>query len=82
MGTPACELPADPIGLSDLDGSARLRDLAKRAGVAISDNDLRIAATASTQSHPLVTCDWDQFRLEADLPAGVILSASVTVSRA
>jgi predicted nucleic acid-binding protein len=59
----------------DLDEWARLKDLAKYGGIAISDNDLWIAATASTRGHPLVTCDKDQFRLDPHLPVEVIYLA-------
>jgi predicted nucleic acid-binding protein len=61
-----------PLDLPDLDEWARLKDLARRTGIAISDNDLWIAATASTRSHPLVTCDQDQKRLEPHLSVPVI----------
>lgn len=61
-----------PLDYPDLDEWARLRDLAKRSGIAISDNDLWIAATASTRDHPLVTCDQDQVRLDDELPVDVI----------
>jgi predicted nucleic acid-binding protein len=61
-----------PIDFPDLDEWARLKDLAKRGGIAISDNDLWIAATASTRGHPLVTCDKDQLRLDPHLPVEVV----------
>jgi predicted nucleic acid-binding protein len=61
-----------PLDFPDLDEWARLRNVAKRAGVAISDNDLWIAATASTRGHDLVTCDRDHQRLAADLPVSVV----------
>jgi predicted nucleic acid-binding protein len=61
-----------PLDFPDLEEWGRLRDLAKRAGNAISDNDLWIAATASTRRYPLLTCDRDQQRLERDLPVDVI----------
>jgi predicted nucleic acid-binding protein len=61
-----------PLDLPDLDEWARLRDAAKRRGIAIGDNDLWIAATASTRDHPLVTCDQDQLRLEDQLAVEVI----------
>ena len=64
-----------PLDHPDLDEWARLRDTAKRQGIAISDNDLWIAATASTRGHPLVTCDQDQLRLDQDLPIPVIYFA-------
>lgn len=61
-----------PLDFPDLDEWARLKDLAKRDGVAISDNDLWIAATASTRGHPLMTCDKDQLRLDGHLPVEVV----------
>lgn len=61
-----------PLDLPDLDEWARLKDLAKRDGISISDNDLWIAATASTRGHPLVTCDKDQLRLDRHLPVEVV----------
>ena len=64
-----------PLDFPDLDEWARLKDLAKRDGISISDNDLWIAATASTRGHPLVTCDKDQLRLDSRLPVEVIYLA-------
>lgn len=64
-----------PLDYPDLDEWARLRDAARRQGIAISDNDLWIAATACTRGHPLVTCDQDQHRLAADLPVPVVYFA-------
>lgn len=61
-----------PLDFPDLDEWARLRDLARQRGISISDNDLWIAATASTRQHPLLTCDKDQLRLDPDLPVAVI----------
>jgi len=61
-----------PLDVPDLDEWARLRDQAKRQGIAIGDNDLWIAATASTRRYALVTCDQDQLGLDACLPVGVI----------
>ncbi|MGA8744578.1 MAG: PIN domain-containing protein [Solirubrobacterales bacterium] len=61
-----------PLDYPDLDEWARLKDLSKRTGIAISDNDLWIAATASTRDCPLVTCDRDQERLEPHLSVPVI----------
>lgn len=61
-----------PLDLPDLDEWARLKDIARRGGIATSDNDLWISATASTRSHPLVTCDQDQHRLDPHLPVEVI----------
>lgn len=61
-----------PLDFPDLDEWARLRDVSGRRGLTISDNDLWIAATASTREYPLVTCDKDQFRLDGDLPIEVL----------
>jgi tRNA(fMet)-specific endonuclease VapC len=57
-----------PLDVPDLDEWARLKDLCRRDGIAISDNDLWIAATAATRGHPLLTCDRDQRRLSPHLP--------------
>lgn len=61
-----------PLDFPDLDEWARLKDLAKRGGIAASDNDLWIAATAATRGHPLITCDKDQLRLDPHIPVEVI----------
>ena len=61
-----------PLDVPDLDEWARLRDWSKRQGIAIGDNDLWIAATASAQGLPLVTCDRDQARLQDALEVRVI----------
>jgi predicted nucleic acid-binding protein len=52
-----------PLDETILDEWARLKDLSKRSGWNIADNDLWIAATASTRGYPLVTCDSDQARI-------------------
>lgn len=65
-----------PLDVNDLDEWARLRDQAKRRGIAIGDNDLWIAASASTRGHQLVTCDQDQHRLADCLPVEVIYLAA------
>lgn len=61
-----------PLDVPDLDEWARLKDLCKRDGIAISDNDLWIAATAATRGHALLTCDRDQERLRLNLPIEVL----------
>jgi predicted nucleic acid-binding protein len=61
-----------PLDFPDLDEWARLKDIAKRSGIAISDNDIWIAATASTRGFPLVTCDQDQKRLDDHLGVPVL----------
>jgi predicted nucleic acid-binding protein len=61
-----------PLGAADADEWARLRAGARARGVAISDNDLWIAATASVREHVLVTCDRDHLRLAPELPVEVV----------
>jgi predicted nucleic acid-binding protein len=51
---------------------ARLSIAARTSGVALSDNDLWIAATASVGSRVLVTCDRDHVRIAPEL-AGEVL---------
>jgi predicted nucleic acid-binding protein len=51
---------------------ARLWVAARRRGVALSDNDLWIAATASVGESVLVTCDKDHVRIAEDLPVEVV----------
>jgi predicted nucleic acid-binding protein len=51
---------------------ARLSSSARATGVALSDNDLWIAATASVRASVLVTCDRDHLRIAADLPGEVV----------
>jgi predicted nucleic acid-binding protein len=52
---------------------ARLRNASNRLGFKVSDNDLWIAATASSYDAPLVTCDRDQQRIESLLPEVIYL---------
>lgn len=54
---------------------ARLRTAARAAGIAISDNDLWVAATASRREDVLVTCDRDHVRIARDLPVEVVYLA-------
>jgi predicted nucleic acid-binding protein len=63
-----------PILIDDphLDEWARLRTAARTRGVALSDNDLWIAATASVRESVLVTCDRDHVRIAQDLPVEVV----------
>jgi predicted nucleic acid-binding protein len=49
----------------------RLRNAAGAKGIAIGDNDLWIAATASVRESVLVTCDRDHARIAGDLPVEV-----------
>jgi predicted nucleic acid-binding protein len=51
---------------------ARLSTAARASGVALTDNDLWIAATASLRSQVLVTCDRDHVRIAPEL-AGEVL---------
>jgi predicted nucleic acid-binding protein len=61
-----------PVDDDALDEWARLRAAAKATGTAIGDNDLWIAATASTRRHALATCDRDHVRIARDLPVEVV----------
>jgi predicted nucleic acid-binding protein len=63
-----------PVLLDDphLQEWARLSIAARRRGVALSDNDIWIAATASVRSSVLVTCDRDHVRIARDLPVEVL----------
>jgi predicted nucleic acid-binding protein len=54
---------------------ARLRAAARTAGIAISDNDLWIAATASVREQMLLTCDRDHQRIAPELPVEVLFLA-------
>jgi predicted nucleic acid-binding protein len=45
---------------------------ARVRGIALSDNDLWIAATASVRDQVLVTCDRDHMRIARDLPVEVV----------
>jgi predicted nucleic acid-binding protein len=63
-----------PVLIDDpyLNEWARLSNAARSSGVALSDNDLWIAATASAGSRVLVTCDRDHVRIAPEL-AGEVL---------
>lgn len=54
---------------------ARLWAVARARGIALSHNDLWIAATASVRGQVLVTCDRDHVRLAPDLSAEVVFLA-------
>lgn len=54
---------------------ARLRSAARTAGIAISDNDLWIAATANRREQNLVTCDRDHVRIAPELAVEVLFLA-------
>jgi predicted nucleic acid-binding protein len=64
-----------PIRLHDADEWARLRIAAQTGGVAISDNDLWVAAIASRREEVLVTCDLDHVRVAAALSGEVVYLA-------
>jgi predicted nucleic acid-binding protein len=55
-----------------LDEWARLSVAARARGIAIGDNDLWIAATASVRASVLITCDRDHLRIARDLPVEVV----------
>jgi tRNA(fMet)-specific endonuclease VapC len=63
-----------PLLIDDphLNAWARLWVAAKAHGVAISDNDLWIAATANARRNVLVTCDRDHVRIAPDLGVEVL----------
>jgi predicted nucleic acid-binding protein len=52
-----------PLDLTIIDEWARLKLVSRQNGWNLADNDLWIAATASTREHALVTCDGDQARI-------------------
>ena len=54
---------------------ARLWAAAQARGVAIGDNDLWIAATASVRKETLVTCDKDHLRIAPELGVEVLFLA-------
>jgi predicted nucleic acid-binding protein len=66
-----------PLLLDDpyLNAWARLWVAAKARGIAISDNDLWVAATASVRRKRLVTCDRDHVRIEPELGVEVLYLA-------
>lgn len=63
-----------PVTIDDphLDEWARLQVAARARGIALSDNDLWIAATASVRESVLITCDRDHVRIARDLPVDVV----------
>jgi predicted nucleic acid-binding protein len=63
------------VDRSALDEWARLRAAARARGIAISDNDLWIAATAGVREYVLVTCDRDHQRIAPELPVEVVFLA-------
>jgi predicted nucleic acid-binding protein len=63
-----------PVLIDDpqLNEWARLWAAARARGIALSDNDLWVAATASPQERTLVTCDRDHVRIAPDLAVEVL----------
>jgi predicted nucleic acid-binding protein len=64
-----------PVRRRYVDEWARLKTAARKSGIALSDNDLWIAATASRRDQVLVTCDRDHVRIEEDLGVDVLYLA-------
>jgi predicted nucleic acid-binding protein len=66
-----------PLMIDDphLNEWARLWVAARNRGVALSDNDLWIAATAVVRHQTLVTCDRDHVRLAPELSVEVLFFA-------
>lgn len=61
-----------PVGWGYASEWARLRTAAQTGGIAISDNDLWVAATASRREEVLVTCDRDHVRMASEMSAEVL----------
>ncbi|MHB1538356.1 MAG: type II toxin-antitoxin system VapC family toxin [Solirubrobacteraceae bacterium] len=53
-----------PLDMKIMDKWARLKHVSVSSGWNVGDNDLWIAATASTRGYPLVTCDADHGRID------------------
>jgi predicted nucleic acid-binding protein len=66
-----------PLMIDDphLNEWARLWVAARSRGVALSDNDLWVAATAAVRRQTLVTCDRDHVRLAPELSVEVLFFA-------
>jgi predicted nucleic acid-binding protein len=64
-----------PVGRRYANEWARLSTTARRRGIAISENDLWIAATASLREQMLVTCDRDHLRIAPELFGEVLYLA-------
>jgi predicted nucleic acid-binding protein len=64
-----------PVRRRYVDEWARLWVAARKAGIALSDNDLWVAATASRREQVLVTCDRDHVRIAKELPVEVLYLA-------
>ncbi len=66
-----------PLRIDDphLNEWARLWAAARSRGVALSDNDLWVAATAAVRCQTLVTCDRDHVRLAPELSVEVLFFA-------
>ncbi len=65
-------LPSIPVRRRYVDEWARLWAAARRRGIALSHNDLWVAATASRQRQVLVTCDRDHLRISSELDVEVL----------
>jgi predicted nucleic acid-binding protein len=63
-----------PVLIDDpqLNEWARLWAAARARGIALSDNELWVAATASPRSRTLVTCDRDHVRIAPELSVEVL----------
>jgi predicted nucleic acid-binding protein len=63
-----------PVLIDDphLNEWTRLWVAARARGIALSDNDLWIAATACPRERTLVTCDRDHLRIAPELPGEVL----------
>jgi predicted nucleic acid-binding protein len=64
-----------PVRRDHIEEWSRLRVAARARGIALSDNDLWIAATASVGEQVLVTCDRDHERIAAEMPVEVVFLA-------
>ncbi len=67
-----------PLDDQIVDEWARLRAASASRGLRMGDNDLWIAATASSYAATLVTCDQDQRRIEELLPRVIYLPRDPT----
>lgn len=61
-----------PVQRSHVHEWARLCVAARAHGIALSDNDLWVAATANISGHDLVTCDRDHVRIAPELTIEVL----------
>jgi predicted nucleic acid-binding protein len=61
-----------PVGRIYVQEWVRLRVAFRARGIAISDNDLWVAATACVRENALVTCDRDHLRIAPELGVEVL----------